>query len=226
MKERNIDIVFCLDKTGWMGYLINHLADEYEHIIEHIIQSFEEADGSIVKQIRVKVIAFGDYEYDEEPMVFSGFFDAVKEREEVINFLRNIETGGGGDLPESGFEALALAMESNWVTGEYDRQMILFFTDADAKEFADGTNYMAIPDCEARSINDVRDYWSGNDHRVKINNRLKRMYIVAPSGTAYEEMCFDKTYFKEVPTDNRSIWEKFGASFWEKFDFIAFLDGR
>lgn len=45
----------------------------------------------------------------------SQFFILPEEKQEFYNFVSQIKAGGGGDEPESGLEALALALRSDFV---------------------------------------------------------------------------------------------------------------
>lgn len=55
------------------------------------------------------------------------------EKMDLKEYLNEIYADGGGDDPESGLEALAMAMKSDFVQkGEKKRHIIILFTDAAA----------------------------------------------------------------------------------------------
>ena len=64
----NIDICLCIDKTGSMSPIINTVKDNALNLYRDIRNSLEEK-GKHVNRLRVKVIWFGDYKADKEPML-------------------------------------------------------------------------------------------------------------------------------------------------------------
>ena len=86
----------------------------------------DEAKRSI-NNLRIKVVWFrdfyydGNYAYDE-----SKFFELPEEKEEFRDFVNGIHEAGGGDDPESGLEALTMAMRSDFVQ-EGEKNVILLF---------------------------------------------------------------------------------------------------
>lgn len=171
----NVDIVMCIDATGSMAHIIDEVKANALSFYQKFVDEMNN-QGKNVDQLRIKVIAFRDYAVDSEPMIVSDFFVLDEQKAEFQNFVNKIEAMGGGDLPENGLEALALAINSDWTTeGAVRRHVILMYTDAEAKPLGvDKTDNSDMP----TSIADLRALWEGQ--MSKMENRAKRLLIFAP----------------------------------------------
>lgn len=196
-KDRNVDVVFCIDGTGSMHGVINNLKEHAKRFKEELVEGLVEARTNVTS-IRVRVIVFRDYGCDSEPMTCSEFFTLPADQAEFEATLNAIEAYGGGDEPENGFEALYYAMNSKWVTGQNDRQIIVLFTDTDAldlKERADSVNYPA----EMVDAAGLDNLWAGGQSQTcLLRDRCKRLIIFAPAGTKYSELIWNRTQFCPV----------------------------
>lgn len=156
-----VDIVMCIDATGSMLPILDEVKRNALSLYEKFVDGMEMQCKS-VELLRVKVIAFRDYICDAEPMVESEFFDLPSQSRELERFVSSIEACGGGDTPECGFEAIATAMRSDWVTsGKKRRHVVVVFTDAPALplgERADSPNY---PRDIPKSMPDLSAWWEG-----------------------------------------------------------------
>jgi hypothetical protein len=65
-----------------------------------------------IDTLRFKVVAFRDYYADKEAMFESAFFTLPQDKESFSEFVRAI-SADGGDEPENGLEALALAIRAD-----------------------------------------------------------------------------------------------------------------
>ncbi len=66
--------------------------------------------GKNVDQLRVRVLAFRDFEADgAAALEESPFYTLPAERAGFSDFVNGLLAEGGGDAPESGLEAVALA---------------------------------------------------------------------------------------------------------------------
>jgi hypothetical protein len=73
--------------------------------------------GKNVDQLRVRVLAFRDFKADGvAALQESPFFPLPAERAGFSDFVNGLIAKGGGDAPESGLEAVALAINSPWTT--------------------------------------------------------------------------------------------------------------
>ena len=74
--------------------------------------------GKAISQLRLKVIVFRDFGDDPSNAIEqTGFLHLPSQARDFEQFLSGIDATGGGDIPESGLEALALAINSPWETG-------------------------------------------------------------------------------------------------------------
>ena len=112
--DYNVDIVMCIDATGSMAPIIAEVKKNALSFYEKFFNAMN-AEGKTVQKLRIKVITFRDFKVDTQPMVESRFFDlGAGEEADFARFVEAIEAIGGGDLPESSLEALALAIKSDW----------------------------------------------------------------------------------------------------------------
>ena len=125
--------VFAIDATESMQPLIDKVKSLTLSFREELEKGLKE-NRRIIKNLRIKVIVFRDYYVDDKyAMEESRFFILPEEKQEFYNFVSKIKAGGGGDEPESGLEALALALRSDFVKdGDKKRHVIVLFTDASA----------------------------------------------------------------------------------------------
>ena len=98
------------------------------------VQTNLTAKGKNVDELRVRVTAFRDFAADgEAAMEESPFYRLPDERSAFSDFVNGLIAEGGGDAPESGLEAVALAMNSPWTTrGDRRRQVVVVWTDQPA----------------------------------------------------------------------------------------------
>lgn len=186
----NVDIVMCIDVTGSMGPIINKVKETALTLPATFLTAMDEA-GKHADAVRFKVIAFGDYKYDENPMAESEFFTA-DQASEFEAYVNNLVPSGGGDIPENALEALALAFKSDWCkSGSKRRHVTLLFTDAPALplgERADCPNYTpGMP----TSLAELVDWYSGlADQTVglKLEQKAKRLVLYAPHAEPWDDL--------------------------------------
>jgi len=162
-----LDICLVIDSTGSMAHVLNMVKDKALSLSKDIIEDARRSQKPIDK-MRVKVIAFRDFysnivRYDDV-IKESRFFDLPREEKDLKNFVDQLQPGGGehfrvrtsfADLeglgsinledsgrsedPESGLEALNLAINSRWDTSAQGyRQLIVLWTDATAHPLSVG----------------------------------------------------------------------------------------
>ena len=197
--SRNIDVVFCIDITGSMGLFLDNFRDSLDQIVEGI-QDIAEDKGFDLERLRFKFIFFKDFNYDAEPLKMTKFFRMPDRYEEVKEILARYEADGGGDMPESGMEALYYAFTSNWTDGPKDRQITMLFTDADAQFDYDWYDQKEHDiDIKVREIADLEKvYNQGSEEAPAIKDKIKRLVIFAPEETTYQELPFDNFTFVPV----------------------------
>ena len=161
MCDYNVDLVMCIDATGSMAHIINEVKANAITFHEKFLKAMDEA-GKDVAELRVKVIAFRDYQYDAEPMVESKFFTLPAEADAFKSFVDSIEATGGGDAPENALEAIAKAIKSDWTTGgEKRRHAVLVFSDAPALALGERAGYGSYPSDIPSDIKELSAWWEG-----------------------------------------------------------------
>ena len=200
MVDTNVDIVFVIDATESMQPLIDKVKSLTLSFREELEKGLEKNKRRI-RNLRTKVIVFRDYYVDDKyAMEESRFFILPEEKQDFYNFVSKIRAGGGGDEPESGLEALALALRSDFVQdGDKKRHVIVLFTDASAHELEqqkDGvpSNY---PPNMFRNLEDLYMTWgTGQDAlgassgflSAQMSKDAKRLVLFAPSLYPWSEI--------------------------------------
>ncbi len=129
----SVDIVFCIDVTGSMTPIIDAVKGNALGFFDDVQANLTDK-GKNVAQLRVRVVAFRDFAADGDgALEESPFFTLPEERAAFSDFVNGLTAQGGGDAPESGLEAVALAVNSSWTTtGDLRRQVIVVWTDQPA----------------------------------------------------------------------------------------------
>jgi hypothetical protein len=186
-KERNIDIVMCIDATSSMGPCIDHVRRNAKQFYNDFVNVMTTQYNSDVSSVRVQVIVFRDLECDMEAMIKSEFFELPEDDDLFERFLNNIQPLGGGDYKESGLEALYEAMTTDWIArSTNDRQVILLFTDSDAIGFTEKRNRPGYPNTfdEGQFLS---AWMCKLGNRNKLSERCKRLVMFAPAKSIYED---------------------------------------
>ena len=190
----NIDIALCIDATASMKQPIEELKANVKKYYSMLVEAIEYIDGIPERNVhvRVKVITFRDYGRDAEPMKVSRFFTIGEESEAFLEYLNGIKAYGGGDEPENGLEAIALAMKSDWVrTGFRRRHVIVVFTDASALPLGERANETGYPDDIPANFSELKDWWHGSG----MERRIGRLLLLAPDEHPWKDMTdWDNTY--------------------------------
>ena len=152
------------------------------------VQTNLTAKGKSVDELRVRVIAFRDLSADDDgAMTESSFFTLPSEQDIFSSFVNNLVAEGGGDAPESGLEAVALAINSPWTShGDRRRQVIVVWTDAPAQPL----NFAVLPPDLASSVpksfSDLTDLWE--DPQGPVGPSSKRLILFAPDAAGWSDI--------------------------------------
>ena len=174
-----VDIVMCIDATGSMSPIISEVKANAISFYQKFLTGMEEA-GKDVAQLRIKVIAFRDYEKDAEPMKESEFFKLPEQNDDFRRFVDSIEATGGGDEPENALEAIALALQSDWTTGGTRRRhAIMVFSDASALPLDARSGCSSYPSGMPADLAQLGAWWEGTDQSLSSTYQPKAGRLVA-----------------------------------------------
>ncbi len=182
-----VDIVFCIDVTGSMQPIIDAVKANALRFYDDVQTNLTDK-GKNVDQLRVRVLAFRDFAADgSAAMQESPFFALPTERAGFSDFVNSLIAEGGGDAPESGLEAVALAVNSPWTTtGDRRRQVIVVWTDAPAQPLDAG---LLPADLAARVPADfsaLTDLWE--NEQGPMGSSSKRLILFAPDGPGWSDI--------------------------------------
>ena len=133
----DVDIVFCIDVTGSMGPVIENVKQGALNFHERLASVLARRDITVTRT-RIRVVAFRDFGADKYDVIQqTAFLELPEDAAEFESFMAALKATGGGDFPESGLEALALAVHSPWnqaprVPAAQLRHFIVVFSDASA----------------------------------------------------------------------------------------------
>lgn len=185
----NVDIVMCIDCTGSMGGLLDTVKANALKFYPDLKKACDEKDKNI-DQLRIKVIAFRDYNADGEyGMDETAFFSIPDEEANFKSYISGLTPAGGGDEPENGLESVALAMNSDWTTGgDRRRHIIIVWSDASAHPLETPlTKNSFYPAGMPANFNELTDWWE-DEQGGKMNKSAKRLLIFAPDANPWTEM--------------------------------------
>ena len=197
-----------------MAPIINTVKNLTLDLYDDLITNMCEKNNRIVKQLRVKVIAFRDY-YCDGPyaMEESKFFMLPEQKTEFRNFVASLEGKGGGNEPENVLEAMALAIKSDWVrvtnpNTEKARNVIVIFTDASAHPLEKSTDGVSeyYPTDMLKNYNELYEAWCGqgscmdNRESYTMDKMAERLVIFAPEDAyPWSDMAEEFDYAATVP---------------------------
>jgi hypothetical protein len=122
LREAGLDVVFCIDATGSMGWVIEEVKDRIEDIAQIV--------RSLVPISRFGFVAYRDRDDPEfltrvQPLTYS--------TTKLYRFLSVLKADGGGDWYEAIDAGLEVAIDqSGWRTGA--RKLIILIGDAPLKD--------------------------------------------------------------------------------------------
>lgn len=185
----NVDIVMCIDCTGSMGRLLDTVKTNALKFYPDLKAACEEKDKN-VDELRIKVIAFRDYNADgADGMHETEFFNIPEKEEDFKKYIMALRPDGGGDEPENGLEAVALAMNSDWtIGGDRRRHIVIVWSDASAHPLeAPITKNSYYPAGMPENFDELTDWWE-DEQGGKMNKSAKRLLIFAPDAYPWSDM--------------------------------------
>jgi hypothetical protein len=184
----SVDIVMCIDCTGSMTGIINTVKSNALKFYPDLINALDAKDKHIDK-LRIKVIAFRDYYVDGDlAMVESPFFEFPEQQSEFQETVDNLVATGGGDEPENGMEALALAIKSDWnKSGDKRREIVIVWTDASAHQLEKSGKPSNYPSDLPKNFNELSDWW-GNEQEGFVSATAQRLIVYAPDSYPWSDI--------------------------------------
>ncbi|WP_220032855.1 vWA domain-containing protein [Curtobacterium sp. MCBD17_023] len=182
-----VDIVFCIDVTGSMDPILDAVKANALGFYDDV-QTNLTAKGKNVAELRVRVVAFRDLVADGAAAIEeSPFYGLPDDRARFSEFVGGLVAEGGGDAPESGLEAVALAIASPWTrNGDRRRQVIVVWSDQPAHPL----DPAAVPaDLRSRIPADfsaLTDAWE--DEQGVMGSSTKRLILFAPDGPGWSDI--------------------------------------
>lgn len=182
-----VDIVFCIDVTGSMTPILDQVKANALRFFDDV-QSNLTAKGKNIDELRVRVVAFRDIVADgEAALQESPFFALPGEQSSFSAFVNGLVAEGGGDAPESGLEAVALAMTSPWTTrGDRRRQVVVVWTDQPAHPLDASALPPAFGGRVPADFSSLTDLWE--DPQGPLGSSSKRLILFAPDGPGWSDI--------------------------------------
>lgn len=178
--DYSVDIVLCIDATGSMYPVIGKVKQRALKFHDDLQAAMVEK-GKVIDDLRIKVIQFRDFYHDGDQAIrISDFFQLPGQSTDFSAFIQFVEADGGGDAPESGLEAIALAMQSDWTkTGAKRRHVIVVWTDTSVHplDMNAGSKPANYPEGMPADFDELTDLWEG---QTGLNHSAKRMIIFSP----------------------------------------------
>lgn len=195
-----VDIVLCIDVTGSMGAVIGTVKEGALSFHERLATVMARR-GAEIGDLRLKVLAFRDYCADRNVIEETPFLPLPQQNADFERFVRDLRASGGGDAPESGLEALALAIQAPWSRVDGDRRnIIVLFTDASAHPLGHRKSVRAkgYPAAMPKSMTELHDLWGRpGGAEPLMDPQAKRLLVFAPEHEPWPQIAdtWDKTLF-------------------------------
>ena len=184
----NVDIVMCIDCTGSMGDLLDTVKNNALKFYPDLHQRCDEK-GKEISELRIRAIAFRDFACDGAAAVAdTGFLSIPDQESEFKSFVSGLTPSGGGDEPENGLEALAMAINSDWTSGgDRRRHVVVVWSDASTHPLGVGKESSIYPQDMPANFDELTDWWE-DEQSGKMRKSAKRLVIFAPDASAWTEI--------------------------------------
>jgi hypothetical protein len=194
-----VDIVLVIDCTGSMRPVIDRVKSQALEFHSKILARMEEKKKTI-DRLRMRVVSYRDFWADHEAIrEMPEFVDMETEAHEFEAFVNELRADGGGDEPENGLEALALAIQSPWYKNSRSKKrcIIVVWTDATAHplEKAKESPPKNYPEHMPGNLDELTDAWD------ELPVASRRLLLYAPDQSPWNEIGhnWDQTiYFPSI----------------------------
>ena len=182
-----VDIVFCIDVTGSMTPIIDQVKANALRFYDDV-QTNLTAKGKNVDLLRVRVLAFRDFAADgAAALQESPFYELPADRGGFSEFVNGLQAEGGGDAPESGLEAVALAINSDWTSaGDRRRQVVVVWTDQPAHPLDPASLPADLSSRVPGDFSALTDLWE--NEQGPMGSSSKRLILFAPDGPGWSDV--------------------------------------
>jgi hypothetical protein len=218
-----VDIVFCIDVTGSMTPVIDTVKNNVRTFHSRLTSTMAEKSKSI-SQLRVRVVAFRDFpDNPSDAIEQTAFLELPDQLLEFERFVQGLRATGGGDEPESGLEALSIAIDSQWERGlDRRRHIVVMFTDASAHPLGDpkarsASTYPASIPADMDGLFERWGYAASQGGGMEI--AAKRLMLFAPDTLPWNVIAADWTNTIFLPSKAGDGLEEFEMD--EIIDAIA-----
>ena len=178
LRQVGLDVVFVIDATGSMGWLIADVKERVRALAGWI--------RDLVPVTRFGVVAYRD---DDDPEFLVRVQPLTLRIDRVHDFMDRLEARGGGDIPEGVVAGIEAAIERTGFRAD-SRRVILVVGDAPphpaqmqagldkAREFAKGGGTISVLDVS----------YDANPHLVaaRLGKRVEELTLVQPRGVMPE----------------------------------------
>lgn len=186
----NVDIVMCIDCTGSMGSLLDTVKVNALKFYPDL-KARCDAKGKEISELRIRVIGFRDFYADKANAIQdSGFFNIPDHESEFKSFVNGLHPEGGGDEPENGLEALAMAINSDWTKdGDRRRHVVVVWSDASTHPVGlDRCKNEFYPQNMPVDFDELTNWWDDEQGEGKMQKSAKRLVLFAPDASAWTEI--------------------------------------
>lgn len=185
----NVDIVMCIDCTGSMGSLLDTVKVNALKFYPDLKAKCD-AEGKEISEMRIRVIGFRDFYADGVNAIQdSGFFSIPDQESDFKSFVNDLQPTGGGDEPENGLEALAMAINSDWTKdGDRRRHIVVVWSDASTHPLGlDKCKNEYYPQEMPNNFDELTDWWNLRQGG-RMNFHAERLIVFAPDASAWNEI--------------------------------------
>ncbi|MEV0613651.1 vWA domain-containing protein [Nonomuraea sp. NPDC050404] len=187
-----VDIVLCVDVTESMAPVLDTVKKSALTFHERL-NLVMGGKGKEISRLRLKVIAFRDFgDFAEDAIEETEFLVFPERAADFDRCVRELHASGGGDVPESGLEALALAINADWERGlDRRRHVIVMFTDAPAHPLhaPQAVTAHTYPRDIPRDLDGLFEQWGyARSQAAVMENAAKRLVLFAPDAYPWTEI--------------------------------------
>jgi hypothetical protein len=185
-----VDIVMCIDTTASMNPVLDAVKNSSLRFHQRLDRMMA-SKGKEISQLRLRVVAFRDFgDNPANAIEQTEFLRLPQQAAELEQFVGQLRATGGGDVPESGLEALALAVNSPWERGlDRRRHVIVMFTDAPAHPLGTvGAAARNYPQDIPRDMAGLFEQWGyARSQTAVMEQSAKRLVLFAPEEEPWKE---------------------------------------